>query len=121
MKITSYPGSAASRPQKQWHSRGYLPHFEQPGLVQFVTFRLCDSLPAEIIQEWKAGLRLYDDTPALDPRMVGLRERIAKYEDAGYGACLLRNERLAEIVQTALLYFDEERYRLLAWWVMPLS
>ena len=28
-----------------WHSRGYLPHFDQPGLVQMVTFRLADALP----------------------------------------------------------------------------
>lgn len=119
MKSESYPGSAASRPQKQWHSHGYLPHFEQPDLVKFVTFRLCDSLPAEIVREWKAGLHLYKDTRANDPRMVGLRERIARYEDAGYGACLLRDERVAEIVQTALFYFDDERYRLLAWCIMP--
>jgi hypothetical protein len=25
-----------------WHERGYLPHCDFPGLVQFVTFRLAD-------------------------------------------------------------------------------
>ena len=29
-----------------WHERGYLPHCDFPGLVQFVTFRLADSSPA---------------------------------------------------------------------------
>ena len=29
-----------------WHERGYLPHCDFPGLVQFVTFRLADSMPA---------------------------------------------------------------------------
>jgi hypothetical protein len=29
-----------------WHERGYLPHFDFPDLVQFVTFRLEDSMPA---------------------------------------------------------------------------
>ena len=34
---------------KGWHSRGYLPHFDTREAVQFVTFRLGDSLPAEAI------------------------------------------------------------------------
>jgi REP element-mobilizing transposase RayT len=32
---------------KGWHSRGYLPHFDSQDVVQFVTFRLADSLPKE--------------------------------------------------------------------------
>ena len=32
---------------KGWHSRGYLPHFDSQDVVQFVTFRLADSLPED--------------------------------------------------------------------------
>jgi putative transposase len=32
-------------PSKGWHSRGYLPHFDSQEIVQFVTYRLADSLP----------------------------------------------------------------------------
>ena len=32
---------------KGWHGRGYLPHFDSPETVQFVTFRLADSLPRD--------------------------------------------------------------------------
>lgn len=35
---------------KGWHSRGYLPHFDSPETLQFVTFRLVDSLPADAIE-----------------------------------------------------------------------
>ena len=28
-----------------WHENGYLPHRDEPGLIQFVTFRLADALP----------------------------------------------------------------------------
>ena len=35
--------------QKGWHSRGYLPHFDSQDVVQFVTFRLADSLPQEAL------------------------------------------------------------------------
>jgi putative transposase len=34
---------------KGWHSRNYLPHFDSQDIVQFVTFRLADSLPAEAL------------------------------------------------------------------------
>ncbi len=39
--------------------------------------------------------------------------------DAGYGACYLREARVARVVESALLYFDGIGYRLLAWVVMP--
>jgi putative DNA methylase len=39
--------------------------------------------------------------------------------NAGYGACSLRDDRVARIVADVLGYFDGERYRLLAWVVMP--
>src|SRR5216684_8537494 len=42
-------GSRASCPHKNWHSRGYLPHCDTPGLLQAVTFRLADSLPADVL------------------------------------------------------------------------
>jgi hypothetical protein len=28
-----------------WHQRGYLPHFDAPGVTQFVTFQLHDAFP----------------------------------------------------------------------------
>lgn len=39
--------------------------------------------------------------------------------DAGHGACLLRGEACGEIVESTLLHADNERYRLIAWCVMP--
>jgi len=45
--------------------------------------------------------------------------RIEKYIDSGEGACYLRDERIARLVQDALKYFDGHRYRLIAWCVMP--
>jgi putative transposase len=90
---------------KGWHSRGYLPHFDSQDVVQFVTFRLADSLPKE------AALRLRD---AAQPE--SLRD---EFLDKGWGACWLRDDRIAEIVEQAFLIFDAERYRLHAWTIMP--
>lgn len=92
---------------KGWHSRGYLPHFDDPGLIQSVTFRLADSLP----QSKQHLLELDDDREK--------RREIEKCLNAGCGSCWLRRSDLAELVEDALLYFDDERYRMLAWIVMP--
>ncbi|MBK7919045.1 MAG: hypothetical protein IPJ94_22845 [Chloroflexi bacterium] len=47
------------------------------------------------------------------------RTRIEEYLNAGYGACYLRDPRIASLVEKAFLYFDNERYQLLAWVSMP--
>jgi putative transposase len=82
-----------------WYSRGYVPHCDGDGLIQHVVFGLADALP-----------------PSARPPSSFHGDRLL---DAGYGECLLRNERCAEIVQGALLRDDGERYRLIAWCVMP--
>jgi len=120
----TFLGARASRPHptpthKGWHSRGYIPHLDEPDHVQFITFRLHDSVPAEVIIRWRDELRVADGVTADDPRMVELRKRIEAYEDAGKGMCYLRDERIAKVVQEALLHFDGERYRLLEWCIMP--
>jgi putative DNA methylase len=76
-----------------------------------VTFRLADSLPAQVLEE----LRSIPGTP----RGAERRKRAEAYLDAGYGACYLRTPAIARIVEDALLRFDGARYRLLAWSIMP--
>jgi REP element-mobilizing transposase RayT len=94
---------------KEWYSRGYLPHFDAPGVIQGVTFRLWDSLPDDVVQS------LADETLENSKK----RARLEKYLNAGYGACYLRDPRIASLVENALLYFDGKRYRLFAWVIMP--
>ena len=108
-----------NRPHKTWHSRGYLPHLDQPDTVQFITFRLADAVPADVVAGWRTELKLSGQEDTDDPRSAELRKRIERYADQGHGACWLRDGRIAAIVQGALLHFDGERYRLLAWVVMP--
>jgi Transposase and inactivated derivatives len=103
------PGSAGLRPAKGWYSRGYLPHLDTPGLLQVVTFRFADSLPKDVLDRLREEAK--DETE--------WRRRIDTSLDAGYGACWLRRDDLADIVEEALLHFDGQRYRLIAWCVMP--
>lgn len=84
-------------------------------MIQSINFRLADSLPLMVIAKWKAELSAQLE----GKREVELRRRIEEYLDAGHGHCWLREANVASMVQGALLHFDEERYRLLSWCIMP--
>src|SRR5688500_4237429 len=88
-----------------WHSRGYLPHFDGGEIAQTITFRLGDSLPRAVIERWKGELER--ETPLSSDAV--LRKRIEAYLDHGYGACSLRDTRVAAMVETCFLHFDGER------------
>ena len=107
-------------PIKDWHRRFHsVPHRENKAL-QSITFRLYDSLPKEVIEEIKLKLDIKKDDPACNSMQYQrLRQKIAEYEDAGYGQCFLRDERIAAIMQDTLKHFDGERYQLLCWCIMP--
>lgn len=105
------PEPLDSRTHKGWYSRGYLPHLDEPNVVQGITFRLYDSMPVERRLEWEPLFSLRDEGEQ--------RERIEAYLNAGYGACWLREARIATLVEQCLLEFDGQRYRLLAWVIMP--
>lgn len=100
-----------SKKHAGWSNRGYLPHYDKPGLAQAVTFRLADSLPQEKRREWEHLLQIAEDGERL--------RQIEAYLDRGAGSCVLREPACAEVVQNALLHFDGERYQLIAWCVMP--
>ena len=72
-------------------------------------------MPRKVIARWKDELSKIDDEQA----HAQIRKRISEYEDAGEGACWLRDSFNAEIVQTALKHSDQERYKLLEWCIMP--
>ena len=94
-----------------WYSSKYLPHFDAPGLQQFITYRLADSLPASRRAEWEALLEVEDT--------LEKRRRFEACLDRGFGACHLRDPRIAEMVRENLWHFDGKSYRLLAWVIMP--
>ena len=93
-----------------WHERGYLPHCDFPGLVQFVTFRLADSMPASRRGEWEHLLKIED--------VRERRTKLEEYLDRGVGECWLRDPRIARLAEDALRFFHDQRYELLAWCVM---
>jgi REP element-mobilizing transposase RayT len=102
-------------PRSGWYSRHYLPRFDAPGLTQSVTFCLEGAIPREVLDE-----RM--DLLAILGKVVGeeeWRDRVERYLDAAQGVAHLKDARLADMVEGALLFFDGSRYRLHAWVVMP--
>jgi REP element-mobilizing transposase RayT len=86
-----------------WRSRGYLPHFDTTDAQQHVIFNLNGALEGVMLAGDAAARRnAYDE---------GL--------DRGIGDCILRDPACAQIVQDELLRLDGQRYRLLAWCIMP--
>jgi len=96
-----------------WYSRGYLPHCDEPGRVQFITYRLHDSMPKEVLDAYDEALRRKE----IDE--LERMRKIERYLDKGHGACWLRRPEVAALIEENLLHFDGERYRLIAWCVMP--
>jgi REP element-mobilizing transposase RayT len=91
-------------------------------LLQSITFRLADSLPQEKLRELENELKREKEAE-LGLRAPGVdaekRKRIDAWLDAGTGCCALRHPRMAAVMQETLLKSDEEKYRLLAWCIMP--
>jgi REP element-mobilizing transposase RayT len=96
---------------KGWHERGYLPHRDEPGLTQMVTFHVAESFPASLRSEWEALLEIENN----DER----RKQLQAYLDKGRGECPLRQPRLAGLVEGAFRFNHGKDYELRAWVVMP--
>jgi REP element-mobilizing transposase RayT len=109
--------------------RGYLPHWEMEGAIYFVTFRLVDSLPQDVIESYRFEAKDLVKTAEHLGRELTKSERKRLHElftekietalDAGAGACHLAKPEIADMVAGALRYFDGQRYDLMAWSVMP--
>jgi putative DNA methylase len=114
-RYVAFKQNASREGAPGWYGRGYLPHFDVDNVTQFITFRLADSLPVHVLESWQAELKHLSDAEAMIERF----RRVERYPDNGHGACWLRDERIAGMVQNALLHFHEQRYLLHAWCVMP--
>jgi hypothetical protein len=90
-----------------WRSRGYTPHFDGPGELQHIVFRLADSLPVKVVAELR--------NTSAEHRLEAAEAEL----DAGTGARTLADPRIANLVNGALRHFDGRRYELVAWCVMP--
>jgi REP element-mobilizing transposase RayT len=111
------------------HARGYLPHVKVLGATYFVTFRLADSLPQNILK--KLIHEAEEKAKAANQKVVQngeppkyrpedfINERVEYYLDARHGKCWLKRPEVASVVAGAIKHFEGARYHLHAWVVMP--
>ncbi len=131
------------------HCRGYLPHIEnkQYQMITFrlydsvpkevvegwkETLSLLGSLTSSqreqqeqtsrlLEQEQATGLReprghLFSTYKTEADRLLALLD---KYEDAGYGSCVLKDDKVAKIVHDAIFFYHGKKYNVISWCIMP--
>jgi type I restriction enzyme R subunit len=115
-----------------------LPHWAQAGAITFITWRTDDSIPANVLAQWRADRCRWLIAHGIDPNQPNwpaqlttlpppfpsefhreFSERWHNQLDAGHGACALRRPELAVIVANSLKHFDADRYVLFDFVVMP--
>ena len=131
LRATGTKGTTHNPLRTGIHSRGYLPHVKREGASYFVTFRLADSLPQEVLLDFEREraerLRLLHQAerqgwPTKDSEETihrDFRRRVERYLDKGHGACHLRRPDVAELVARAIRHFEGQRYLLSGWVIMP--
>ncbi len=107
----------------------YLPHWTREGATYAVCFRLADSLPESVVETWKFERDDIVKTAKQMNRPLSAHEqdrlhqlfseRVEKFLDEAQGECWMQREEVAAVVAGALRHFDGQRYRLVAWCVMP--
>ncbi len=108
------------------HTQNRLPHWQQEGASYFVTWRLADSLPKEMLDqhylEQERWLALHpqpwDAATEAEYHQV-FSTRMDQWLDQGHGSCVLRNSAHAEVVAKALRFFAVERTSMISFVVMP--
>ena len=103
-----------------------LPHWRQSGATYFVTLRLADTLPREVLarlrDEHEAHLQALPQPVApalLDEAKALFSARVEAALDTGLGVCVLRETAVAEIVESVLRNRHGEDYWLGSFVIMP--
>ena len=115
-----------------WNYERNLPHWRQPGATYFITFRLNDSLPTEVLDrfkrerdEWERRLADYEGRPSetmMDEYIAWQRQHWRKMEntmDEGHGSCVIKHPATRQVVEDALLFFEGQRNAMHGFVLMP--
>lgn len=103
-----------------------LPHWKQDEVMQFVTFRLGDSLPAEKIRHWKKQKLLWEKSwpePWTPEQQAEYHRRftwrLEKWLDGCEGSCILQKSSNREILEAVLMFDEGTKVEHHAWVIMP--
>ena len=113
-------------------------HWTQAGTLCFVTIRMWDSIPRDVLQrmlreraDWLARHGISSSDPRWRSQVDQLDQRLQREFrrliwqrwdsslDECYGSCVLKEPRLAKIVADSLRHFHGDRYELTDYVIMP--
>ena len=107
-------------------NRRHLPHWDQPEKFFFVTFRLADSIPQNVLEQLREVRETWltqHPTPWDEKTEAEYYEKFyaffEKFLDNAHGSCILKEERICRIVHGTLRHFDGIRYDLSCFVIMP--
>ena len=119
-------------------SKRNMPHIDMPGHLTFVTFRLADSMPRNVVQLWHDDIDAWLEENKLVGRTVedimnsidindDVKNELRKFKnrkwhghlDDCHGAFVLRDLHCRTLVEESLLHFEGERYDLERFIIMP--
>lgn len=115
---------------KNYYRRN-LPHIQPEGATIFITFRLANSLPKEVIEKLrmekeeveKKIAQMSDNEEREKQLYLAHRRFFGKWDDAldtlAHGEKYLSNPQIADLVAESLLYRDGKVYDLEAFSIMP--
>jgi putative transposase len=107
-------------------TQNHLPHWQQEGSTYFVTWRLKDSIPRDVLErlisertEWES----LHPKPWTDDEESEYHNTFSKEADRlmdmGFGECVLRNLKCRDALAKSLSLFDGERFLMHSWVAMP--
>src|SRR5680860_376266 len=110
--------------------KNQLPHIAPVGAIFFVTFRLGDSLPVQLVKEMRIKMdasikKLEQKKPYRYKLMIQKQRKIffKNYDHQldvfPYGECHLKDPIIANIVETKLHELDRKIYDLICYCIMP--
>ncbi|HDP76213.1 MAG TPA: hypothetical protein ENN49_10200 [Bacteroidales bacterium] len=110
--------------------QGNLPHWQQENVWYFVTFRLADSIPTEVAEQIKVEREIWLKNNSKNPNSEYSKEQLKEYNrlfsdrvekllNDYHGSCILKNKEIANIVKNAIENFNNQRYLLDEWVIMP--
>ncbi len=120
--------------------RRNLPHWRQDGATYAVTFRLADSIPAQIVRAWHEEDRIWLEAngitePLSDPKARAaydaldenvrrafersLAHRLHVELDQCHGSCRLAQPDIRQVIVDALMHYDTQKWYVGDFVVMP--
>lgn len=112
-----------------YHGKNRLPHWELDATIYHVCLRLYDSVPQEKLEFWLRERLRITNIARQQQRELTEKERemlqflysdtITQYLISGHGECLLRIPRIAQTVKGSLEFYNDVKYELHGWCIMP--